>query len=185
MRNRSSGENVSASTNHSRSQRNGNYKIIYVYILYPLNSVQCGQKSIKDAYHVICHGCAVKQGKCEKCLECRTLDQQKAAHRATKEGKPPSSQEVPKNTDSGEKESEEEDLGISTLRVRDSVEEVEETEESDDDSECDSDDSNVSYDDTEDDSDFDSEDSVDDFVYDDIEDCTDDTDGSEEDSEGE
>lgn len=48
--------------------------------------MQCGQKAVKDAYHVICRGCAAKDGKCEKCLESRTLDGQKAAIRAAKDG---------------------------------------------------------------------------------------------------
>lgn len=51
-------------------------------------SVQCGQKNVKDAYHVVCRGCAAKDKKCEKCLESRVLDAKKAEIRTAKEGKP-------------------------------------------------------------------------------------------------
>lgn len=48
-------------------------------------SVYCGQKGVKDAYHVICKACARKDRKCEKCLESRDLDGKKAEIRAAKE----------------------------------------------------------------------------------------------------
>ena len=59
----------------------------YKPLTVPKKCVECGQKTIKDAYHVICRSCAAKGSKCEKCLESRKLDEKKAEVRAVKEGR--------------------------------------------------------------------------------------------------
>jgi len=51
----------------------------YKPLTQPKKCVGCGGKDVKEAYHVICRGCAQKEGKCEKCRESRSLDRQKMA----------------------------------------------------------------------------------------------------------
>lgn len=38
-----------------------------------LSSVSCQQKSIKEAYHVLCDDCACKRKVCAKCLESKEI----------------------------------------------------------------------------------------------------------------
>lgn len=79
----------------------------YKPLTVPKKCVECGQKTIKDAYHVICRSCAAKGAKCEKCLESRKLDEKKAEVRAVKEGK--SVEEVTAAVLADEPESDKED----------------------------------------------------------------------------
>lgn len=44
----------------------------------PKRCCRCDGKAVKDAYHVICNGCAGKGNVCAKCLESRELDAGKA-----------------------------------------------------------------------------------------------------------
>lgn len=44
----------------------------------------CTEKgSVKEAYHVVCHRCAVEKGKCAKCLDARSLDPAKITNLAS------------------------------------------------------------------------------------------------------
>jgi hypothetical protein len=47
----------------------------YKPLTVPKKCVGCDQKSVKDAYHIICHACAVKEAVCAKCRQPKDLVQ--------------------------------------------------------------------------------------------------------------